>query len=146
MLKDKKFWNDIEDMLNDEYNDFVVIDLFFTMEAYMLLKHDVSELPVNECKFYNIYHECERRLPKVLSPNTLKYISQLQTIVKDVPETSVTCAVVKVLGFVKANHDVNALFCAMGVLSGIEEATVNQHQLTILKLAKGVLLDIIKSL
>ena len=146
MLKNKGFWDDIEDMLNDEYSDFVVIDLFFTLETYMVLKDDLSELPVNQCKFYNIYHECERRLPKVLSPNTLKYIAQLHTIVKDVPNVRISVTIEHILDFVENNEKPYSLFCAMGVLKGIEDATTDEPTKLLLQVTEHGLLQAIKSL
>ena len=146
MLKDKQFWDNIEHIINEEYSDYIVIDLFFTIDTYMELTDDSLELPVNQRKFYNIYHECERRLPKLLSPNTLKYTIDLRSIVKEVAEKGVTCAVLKVLDFVKDNHEVNAVFCAMGVLKGIQEVTENPYNLVTLKLAMDGLFEIITSL
>lgn len=147
MLKDKEFWNDIEDTINDEHSAYVVLDLYFAMRTYRVLTdNELSLLPVPTSKFYYIYNRCRNKVIGLLSVNYVKYITELGNIAKDVPGAGVVSAVIEVIGFVRKHKEPLALFCAMGVLTGIEDCNTEDPSLCVLRTAKNALFDIIVSL
>ena len=147
MLKDKQFWDEIEDILNEKDNDYVVLDMYFTMRTYRELTHDaLSQLPVHTSKFYYTYNRLRNKVIDLLGDNYCDYITELQYIVKDVPELGVLVSITRVFEFIKQYKEPLALFCAMGVLKGIEEYDTNDYTLLYVQSAKEALFRFIVSL
>lgn len=147
MLKDLQFWTDIEGTVNDENSDYVVLDMYFTMRTYRVLtNNDLSQLPVTSSWFYHIYNRCRNKVIGLLGDNYTDYITETQSIAKDVPELGVLVSIARVFEFIKQYKEPLALFCAMGVLNGLEDYDINDYTLVYLQSAKEALFKFITSL
>lgn len=147
MLKDIQFWNEVEDIINEENNDYVVLDMYFTLRTYRALTHDdFHQLPIATSRFYYTYNRFRDKAIDLLGDNYTDYITELQAIAKDVPELGVLVSIVRVFEFIKEYTEPLALFCAMGVLKGIEEYDTNDYTLVYLQAAKDALFKFIMSL
>ena len=147
MLKDLQFWADIEDTVNDENSDYVVLELYFTMRTYRVLTNDeLSQLPVTTSRFYYIYNKCRNKVIDLLGDNYTDYITETQSIAKDVPELGVLVSIARVFEFIIQYKEPLALFCAMGVLNALEDYDTNDYTLVYLQSAKEALFKFITSL
>lgn len=147
MLKDLQFWTDIEDTVNDEDSDYVVLDLYFTMRTYRVLtNNELSQLPVTASRFYYIYNKCRNKVIDLLGDNYTDYITETQSIAKDVPELGVLVSITRVFEFIKEYKEPLALFCAMGVLNALEDYHGNDYKRIYLQAAKEALFKTIISL
>lgn len=147
MLKDLQFWTDIEDTINEEHSEFVVLDVYFTMRTYRVLTNkDLSQLPVITSRFYYIYNKCRNKVIDLLGDNYTDYITETQSIAKDVPELGVLVSITRVFEFIKEYKEPLALFCAMGVLNGLDDYYGNDYKRIYLKAAKDALFKFIASL
>lgn len=147
MLKDKKFWHEVENTINEEHSDYVVLDMYFAMRTYRVLTDDeLSQLPVQFSRFYYIYNRCRNKAIDLLEYKFAEYISELESITADIPKVGVASSVIKVIAFIRKHKEPLALFCAMGVLTGIEDCTTDASSLCVLQTARNALFNVIVSL